>query len=84
MSSRRREINSENSAPGDHHQISYSHQMSIGVQRQFLSDFAIEANLRRHRRTCAQSLRRRPIHRADTRFQKRFSLGGQLGFRLSF
>jgi hypothetical protein len=54
MSSRRREINSENSAPGDHHQISYSHQMSIGVQRQFLSDFAIEANLRPHRRTCAQ------------------------------
>jgi len=40
----RREISSEIPAPGDHHQISYSHQMSIGVQRQFLSDFAIEAN----------------------------------------
>ena len=40
----RREISSEIPAPGDHHQISYSHQASIGVQRQFLSDFAVEAN----------------------------------------
>jgi len=41
----RREISSEIPAPGDHHQISYSHQASIGVQRQFLSDFAVEANV---------------------------------------
>jgi hypothetical protein len=40
----RREINSEIPAPGGHHQISYSHQTSIGVQRQLRGDIAVEAN----------------------------------------
>jgi hypothetical protein len=40
----RREISSEIPAPGEHHQISFSHQGSIGVQRQVLTDFAVEAN----------------------------------------
>ena len=40
----RREISSEIPAPGNHHQISYSHQASIGIQRQFLTDFAVESN----------------------------------------
>ena len=40
----RREISSEIPAPGSHHQISYSHQASVGVQRQFLADLAVEAN----------------------------------------
>jgi hypothetical protein len=40
----RREISSEIPTPGNHHQISYSHQASIGIQRQFLTDFAVESN----------------------------------------
>ena len=40
----RREISSEIPVVGDHHQISYSHQASIGFQRQLFSDIAIEAN----------------------------------------
>ena len=40
----RREISNEIPAPGDHHQISYSHQASVGVQRQLSSDLAVEAN----------------------------------------
>ena len=40
----RREISSEIPAPGDHHQISYSHQASIGIQRQLFTDLAIESN----------------------------------------
>src|SRR5258707_310965 len=40
----RREISSEIPVVGKHHQISYSHQASVGVQRQLLSDLACESN----------------------------------------
>jgi carboxypeptidase family protein/TonB-dependent receptor-like protein len=41
----RREISSEIPVVGNHHQISYSHQASVGVQRQLFSDLAVEANV---------------------------------------
>ena len=40
----RREVSSEIPTPGDHHQISYSHQASVGVQRELMTDLAVEAN----------------------------------------
>jgi hypothetical protein len=40
----RREISSEIPVVGKHHQISYSHQASVGVQRQLFADVAVESN----------------------------------------